>query len=112
MTLRACLDCGCPCHPGQPCPRCGHVYRLRRHLATTQRGYGTAHQRMRAMLLPFAIGRPCPLCGQTMRADEKLDLDHSTPLILDSSSHGDRITHAKCNRGGRVVHANARDRGV
>jgi hypothetical protein len=38
-----------------------------------------------------------------MRADQRLDLDHSTPLHLDPHSIGDRIVHARCNRSGRLV---------
>jgi hypothetical protein len=33
-----------------------------------------------------------------MLPDEPLDLDHSTPLILNAHSTGDRIVHAHCNR--------------
>lgn len=64
----------------------------------TQRGYGTEHQRTRALLLPAAIGIPCPLCGKVMTADQALDLDHTVPLIVDPASRGDRICHASCNR--------------
>ena len=65
---------------------------------TTQRGYGTQHQRTRAALLPAAIGTPCPRCGQPMLSHQALDLGHSTPLAQDPSSRGDRIEHAGCNR--------------
>jgi hypothetical protein len=33
-----------------------------------------------------------------MLAGQALDLDHTTPLTVDRSSVGDRITHASCNR--------------
>jgi hypothetical protein len=68
-------------------------------MTTTQRGYGTRHQRDRVFLLANSVGLPCPLCGETMQADQPLDLDHSTPLIDDPFSSGDRIVHARCNRG-------------
>lgn len=70
-------------------------------MTTTQRGYGWAHQQMRAALLANAYGQPCPRCGHIMRYGQRLDLDHSTRLIDNPSSHGDRMTHAACNRGGR-----------
>jgi len=66
-------------------------------MTTTQRGYGTAHQRRRAQLLPLACGEPCPLCGETMTAEQQLDLHHSISAM--QGGIGDRIVHAKCNRG-------------
>jgi len=66
-------------------------------MTTTQRGYGSPHQRRRARLLPLAIGKPCDLCGETMHAEQKLDLDHTISAMLGGI--GDRIVHAKCNRG-------------
>lgn len=64
---------------------------------TTQRGLGADHQRRRRRLLPLAYGTPCPLCGHEMRRDQELDLDHSIPRSK-GGKHGDRITHASCNR--------------
>jgi hypothetical protein len=76
-----------------------------RGLSTTQRGYGWSHQKRRKYLLPRAIGKPCPLCGLVMRADQRLQLDHSTPLATNPNSIGDRIVHATCNarRGARLT---------
>lgn len=76
-------------------------------MTTTQRGYGRPHQQRRATLLATAYGQPCPICGHLMLHGQDLDLDHTTPLIIDATSRGDRITHAACNRGGRVAIANA-----
>ena len=76
------------------CNKCGRGDRRR---MTTQRGYGYQHQRRRAEMLPVAYGKPCAVCGQPMTADQKLDLDHSISVMLGGI--GDRIVHARCNRG-------------
>lgn len=65
-------------------------------LPASRRGYGTAHRKRRAALLPFAYGKPCPMCGETMELTQKLALDHSTPLALGGTV-GDRIVHYSCN---------------
>jgi hypothetical protein len=49
--------------------------------------------------MPAAIGRPCPICGKPMLAGQALDLDHTVPLIVSPYATGDRMVHAKCNRG-------------
>lgn len=112
MAARLCIEPGCnDVGTGPRCPT--HTQQRQRHVdrgrdarrgTTAQRGYGGEHQRIRARLLPLAIGTPCPRCGQVMRADQALDLDHSTP-IAHGGQRGDRIVHAgPCNRapGGRV----------
>jgi len=56
--------------------------------------------------LTLTIGEYAPalvIVLETMRADQALDLDHSTRLVDNPFSIGDRITHAKCNRGRRVA---------
>lgn len=82
---------------------------------TTERGYGSAHQRKRDALLPHAYGQPCPMCGRVMVYGQALDLDHTVPLALGGRD-GDRIAHARCNRSRgarvRVARARARRRGV
>ena len=69
--------------------------------STTQRGLGAQHQRIRARLLPLAIGTWCPLrlpgCDGLMVDPKRMDLDHSTPRVL-GGVHGDRITCRHCNR--------------
>jgi hypothetical protein len=93
-------------------PGCPHLTATRYCAAhttlatTTSRGLGADHQRRRAQLIPAAISTRCPLCGELMQPGEPLDLDHSTPRALDSSSVGDRIVHASCNRaaGAKLGH--------
>lgn len=69
--------------------------------------YGLEHRKRRARLLPLAYNTPCPFCGELMLKGEALDLDHSTPTVLDPHSKGDRIAHRHCNRsaGGRLGRA-------
>jgi hypothetical protein len=93
MTLKACVICG-TITTGPRCPNHGGN---RRVMTTTQRGYGHQHQQRRAALLPHAIGTPCPICGKTMHPYQPLALDHSTRLVDNPSSVGDRIVHAHCN---------------
>jgi hypothetical protein len=88
----------CHCGAIQPCPT-----HARTRGTTTQRGYGTPHQRRRAQLIPSAIGTVCPLCNEPMLAHQKLELDHTTPLAHDPNSIGDRIVHATCNAS-RAAH--------
>jgi hypothetical protein len=92
---KACTTCGRPCTG----PRCNEHGGNRRNMTTTQRGYGWQHQQLRASLLATAIGQPCPRCHRTMLPGQRLDLDHTTRLIDNPNSRGDRITHASCNRG-------------
>lgn len=69
--------------------------------------YGVDHRRARARLLPKAYGKPCPLCGEVMLRGQDLQLDHSTALVENPSSRGDRIVHGRCNEsaGGRLGNA-------
>jgi hypothetical protein len=60
--------------------------------STTERGYGTEHQKLRKELLPKAYGQPCPLCGFTMEMGEALHLDHNE----DRTGYRG-MAHAKCN---------------
>lgn len=70
--------------------------------STTRNDYGYAHQRLRAALLPSAIGRPCPRCGQTMRPGEPLDLDHT-----DNRAGYRGMCHSTCNRAAGARKTNA-----
>ena len=95
--LIACSKCGI----GMPrdakvCSQCGTL--RRRLLPTSERGYGRAHQRRRAALMPAAIGQLCPLCGELMREDDELDLHHIVPLVIAPNSSDVTIVHARCNR--------------
>lgn len=70
----------------------------------TDRGYGSAHRRMRAALLAkFVSGDPCAICHKPMLDGDSLDLDHSDPSARLRGEPGDRLTHSSCNRrdGGR-----------
>ena len=40
------------------------------------RGYGYAHGKLRAALLPSAYGKPCSRCGLLMLPGQELHLDH------------------------------------
>ena len=94
MVKRTCTQCGRIIDHGSRCDLHGGD---RRRMTTTQRGYGHQHQRRRAEMLPVAYGKPCAICGQPMTADQKLDLDHTISVMLGGI--GDRIVHARCNRG-------------
>jgi hypothetical protein len=59
--------------------------------------YDATHQRLRRSLLPGAYGRPCPFCGLVMLRGERLDLDHSVPVVYGGGGFG-RMAHASCNR--------------
>lgn len=70
------------------------------------------HRRLRAELLPAAIGRPCPMgCGRTL--DRTSQLDHLVPRSQGGRSTRDnvRIICKPCNQsrgsqlGGRIAHA-------
>ncbi len=56
------------------------------------RGYGTAHQKLRAELLPYAYGTDCVLCGDVMEEGEDLHLDHT-----EDRSDYRGFAHARCN---------------
>ena len=71
--------------------------------STTARGYGYAHQRLRAALLPQAYGKPCPRCGETMERGQDLDLGHT-----DDRTGYQGMEHASCNRRDGADKTNAR----
>jgi len=74
MILRPCLTCG---------RAVAKTYRGRCELhreTTTQRGYGSDHQRERAAALP---GAKCQACGCT----RNLQRDHRVPSSLGGSRH-------------------------
>lgn len=75
---------------------------------TTDRGYGSTHQRMRRQLLAVMNdGDPCCLCDRPMYKSESLDLDH-TPDRGDYRG----LAHARCNRQEGVRRSNARRRAL
>jgi hypothetical protein len=73
-----------------------------RGLTTEQRGLGWQHRKLRAALIPAAIGRPCPLqgprCDRVMTDPKRMELDHTVPRALGGRV-GDRIVCMPCNRG-------------
>jgi len=97
MAMRVCLEPGCPTLTTTR--RCTtHQAQVEVARGTRQqRGYDAEHMATREALLPMAYGTPCPLCSEYMWPHQELHLDHSTPLSIDSTSRGDRITHARCN---------------
>lgn len=60
---------------------------------TTARGYGSAHQKLRAKLLPHAYGKPCTRCGKPMLQGQALHFDHT-----DDRTGYLGFAHADCNR--------------
>lgn len=65
---------------------------------TSKYGYGWAHRRLRAKLLPKAYGKPCPFCHQPMLRGQDLDLDHPIARALGGQAGPRRMAHASCNR--------------
>ena len=98
--------------PGMPCPTrqlvtakpgsktaarcmgCRRRYEQQRG-TSSQRGYGTQHQRLRATLLAtYHPGDPCPRCGLPLGNNpSKLDLGHT-----DTRRGYRGLEHATCNR--------------
>lgn len=97
--MRVCAVPGCPVLTAKGKRRCTkHEREADRARGTRhERGYDSQHVATREALLPLAYGTLCPLCNETMHQGQALHLDHSTPLAVDSTSRGDRITHAACN---------------
>lgn len=81
-------------------PRSPRIAKPKR--STTERGYGTEHQRIRSALLPQAYGQPCTRCGQTMHQGQDLDLDHTE----DRGGYRG-FAHASCNRRAGAIKRNA-----
>lgn len=82
----------CPVHQARADAR----LRARRG-STTQRGYGTAHQQLRAKLLAqWKPGDPCARCGKPMTDKTRIDLGHQ-----DGKRGYRGLEHDTCNRGNR-----------
>lgn len=67
--------------------------------------YGSAHQALRRVLLPYAYGKPCVRCGRPMLPGQPLDLDHT-----DDGAAYQGFAHASCNRAAGARSGNARRR--
>lgn len=100
--MRTCSTCHQPFHPkvgsqrfcSSPCRdrKLGRKPRVK-HGTTASRGYSSAHQRLRAKLLPQAYYTPCSRCHQLMLPGQSLHLDH------DDNDRGQYrgFSHAACN---------------
>jgi len=102
--MRVCAEPGCPeLTKGRRCKAHEREHDKARG-TRQQRGYDAQHEATRQALLPDAYGTKCPLCDEYMYPHQALHLDHTIPLAVDSTSRGDRITHAACNlkRGHRA----------
>lgn len=57
-----------------------------------------AHRDARAAALAALVdGDPCPLCDEPMTHDQRLQLDHATPVALGGLAGSGRLAHASCN---------------
>lgn len=92
MPQRACLVCSRPSDQAR-CER----HRVQR-ASTTERGYGAAHQKLRAQLIAaLDPDQPCPRCGEPLGDDPSvLDLGHT-----DARDGYSGLEHDKCNRSAR-----------
>jgi hypothetical protein len=72
--------------------------------ATTAKGYGWPHQRLRAALLQALVpSSPCPRCGQGMWPEiQALDLGH----VDGDKTRYSGLEHARCNRSGGATYGN------
>lgn len=88
----ACKEPRCP-HPAVERGRCAMHRR-----STSERGYGTPHQRERARRLRlYRPSDPCPRCGGPLGADvSAIDLGHGPGQVGYSG-----LEHARCNRSAR-----------
>ena len=64
----------------------------RTRTSATKRGYGQAHKKLRAALLPTAYGQPCARCGEPMYPNQVLHLDHN-----DTRTGYLGLSHKDCN---------------
>lgn len=79
-----------------PCQARADQRELARRGTTTQRGYGTPHQKLRAQLIAaFVPGQACARCGQPIWDAARADLGHRQGK---RSYRG--LEHDTCNRGG------------
>ena len=106
MAKRPCPKPGCPTliEPGQRyCPKHQAEANANRG-TTTQRGYGTIHQRLRTQLATrITQGHiTCPRCGQPITPNQPWDLGHDDH---DRTKYNGP-EHSHCNRsaGGRSAH--------
>lgn len=105
MKTRVCSEPGCPTIYQGANSRCpAHARQADRARGTRQqRGYDSAHDRLRARWAPrVARGQvDCARCGQRIRRGQAWDLGHT-----DDRAGYNGPEHAQCNRaaGGRKAH--------
>lgn len=95
-AARICPKPRCPhIAQGRYCPTHNREYEAKRG-TSTQRGYGRAHQTLRARLAPKVQAGlvDCWRCGQPIQPDEAWDLGHDD---ADRSLYRG-AEHARCNR--------------
>ena len=105
MTLRVCPTPRCPelIPPGGRCPQCAPA-KDRARGTRQQRGYGTAHTKLRAQWAPkVATGTvTCWRCGKRIPPGSEWDLGHDD----DDRTRYRGPEHLACNRSaaGKAAH--------
>ena len=124
--MGSCEWCGQPFRPrartSRFCSkRCAGLHQFRDHPRRVHKwskrpAVDSEHRKLRAELLPAAVGAPCPLCGRVMT--KSAELDHIVPRSQGGqTTRGNcRIICKPCNRqrgnvlGGKTAHALKRHR--
>jgi len=76
--------------------------------STTERGYGTRHQAIRADLLATLVpGTTCPRCRKPMHRWQQLDAGHPDDRPARLGFLPSRLEHRGCNRGAGARTRNA-----
>lgn len=76
------------------CRRCSNRGSDHSRLCSTERGYGTQHNRAREQAhRDFIDGQPCARCGDPLHTGDAMDLDHT-----DDRTGYLGLSHAACNR--------------
>lgn len=79
---------------------------------TTDRGYGSEHQRIRArMVRAMRPGTICVRCGQPMYKWQRLQLGHGE-VPASQGGKGERLEHGVCNESAGGLAAAAKRRRV
>jgi hypothetical protein len=97
-VISLCEVCGEPIEQfgrGRPAKRCS--------ICRASDRYGVEHERLRAELLPDAVGSICPRCGEPIEAGQAVDLGHVDGGAPDEYQG---LEHAACNRRAAAVRGN------
>ena len=86
------------------CPACQATATARRNArpSSSSRGYDGEYQRNKPLVIEQGRnGRPCYICGRPFSPDQKITVEHKTPLRKGGSSKLDNLApaHAGCNTG-------------